>query len=161
MRENVVFEFVEGLSYVLIGHLCQSAYTRLQRHPPSQITSLLVLGGRTNKKASSGEYEIWKSKELVRNLLSRDPQTGLLEMFGWIRFFRHLSRRLFKLPALPSSREHGLHGILIRSVKPSSSLPARAGFSTKADMSRRFVLEMWCCPRLARSIGMGLRRPQV
>src|SRR2546422_4469172 len=160
MGQYFVFEFVEGLNYVLIRHLCQRA-TLDYKEACSQITSLLVLGGRTNKKASSRKYEIWKSKELVRNLLSRDRQTGLLEMFGWIRFFRHLIRRLFKLPALPSSLEHGLHGILIRSVRPSSSRPARAGFSTKVDMSRRFVLEMWCCPRLARSIGMGLLRPRL
>src|SRR5438093_4184190 len=94
------------------------------------------------RRRQVGKYEVWKSKELVRSLLSRDRQTGLLEMFGWIRFFRHLSRCLFKLPALPSSREHGLHGILIRLVRPSSSLPARAGFRLKRDTSRRFVLEM-------------------
>src|SRR5436309_11584558 len=112
------------------------------------------------RRRQVGKYEIWKSKELVRNLLLRDRQTGLLEMFGWIRFFRHLIPRLFKLPALPSNRAHGLHGILIRSVRPSSSRPARAGFSTKVDLSKRSVPEMSCCPRLARSIGMGPRRPQ-
>jgi hypothetical protein len=41
----------------------------------------------------------WKSKELARNLLPRDLQSGSLAPYGSIRFFRHPIRRLFKVPA--------------------------------------------------------------
>ena len=52
-----------------------------------------------------GNFRKWKSKELARNLLSRDRLSGSLARYGSIHFFRHPIRHFIKLGAFePGAR---------------------------------------------------------
>ena len=54
---------------------------------------------------------------------------------------------------------HGPHDTRIRSARPSSSRLDVAACNAGADPSTKSGRAMWSGPRLARSTGMGLRRP--